>query len=60
MNYNVGVGPGSFSCMRITSVVQSSNLPGPLYIVRINIAYELFGGEERVFGGEAPPPPPPQ
>ena len=31
MNYNAGVGPGYFSSMRITNVVQSSNLPGPLY-----------------------------
>ena len=31
MNYNAGVGPGSFSRMRIMSVVQSSNPPGPLY-----------------------------
>ena len=29
-----GWGPGVFSCMRITSVVQSSNLPGPLYSMR--------------------------
>ena len=32
--HNAGVGPGVFSCMRITSVVQSSNLPGPLYSMR--------------------------
>ena len=56
--HNAGVGSGSISCMRITSVVT----PRALSTARRNKLHMNFWGEERVFGREASPlyrPPPP-